>query len=81
MSAPGASAKRVFCSYRGVDRERVEQFVANLQARGIAAWFDQHEIRAGDDTLWVPCGATNVAALGVEQRPDRDLNGGQLAKP
>jgi tetratricopeptide (TPR) repeat protein len=43
--------KKVFCSYRSIDRAEVHAFVDKLRERGLDAWFDQYEIDAGDDIV------------------------------
>jgi tetratricopeptide (TPR) repeat protein len=43
--------RRVFCSHRSVDKPEVEAFARRLREAGIDAWFDQWEIRAGDDIV------------------------------
>src|SRR5215469_9468183 len=43
------SSRRVFLSYRSVDRERVRTIAEALRARGIDAWWDVWEIRPGED--------------------------------
>jgi hypothetical protein len=48
----------VFVSYASEDRMAAETIVAALRARGLAAWYDRDELRAGD--RWKPKIARNV---------------------
>jgi hypothetical protein len=41
--------KKVFLSYRSVDRDRVRVVAETLRAEGIDAWWDVWEIRPGDN--------------------------------
>jgi hypothetical protein len=43
------NAPLAFISYASENRDRVEQLMANLQARGINVWQDRQNLRAGDD--------------------------------
>jgi hypothetical protein len=42
-------APLAFISYASEDRDRVEELMAKLQARGINVWQDRQDLRAGDD--------------------------------
>lgn len=42
-------APLAFISYASENRDRVEQLMAKLQARGINVWQDRQDLRAGDD--------------------------------
>jgi len=42
------TARRVFCSHRGIDKPAVEAFARRLRAAGIDAWLDRWEIAPGD---------------------------------
>ena len=43
------SSKKVFLSYRSVDRDRVRTLAEALRTEGIDAWWDIWEIRPGDN--------------------------------
>jgi hypothetical protein len=40
---------KVFCSYRSVDKARVQDIVEQLKAAGIDPWWDSWEINPGDN--------------------------------
>ena len=44
-------SKKVFCSHRSTDKNKVEDFARRLRAEGIDAWLDKWEIMAGDDIV------------------------------
>ena len=47
-----ATSKKVFCSYRSVDKPEVEAFARRLRtAAGVDAWFDAWEVLAGDNIV------------------------------
>jgi len=46
---PSERAPLAFISYASENRDRVEQLMAKLQARGINVWQDRQDLRAGDD--------------------------------
>ena len=41
----------VFCSHRSVDKPRVREVARTLREAGIDAWFDEWEIKPGDDIV------------------------------
>jgi hypothetical protein len=45
------AALKVFCSFRSADRAAVEAFARRLRERGLNAWFDEWEIKPGDDLV------------------------------
>jgi hypothetical protein len=45
------SPRKVFLSYRSVDRDRVRTVAEALRAEGIDAWWDVWEIRPGDNAI------------------------------
>jgi TIR domain/SIR2-like domain len=59
-AAPGPSAPMAFLSYASEDQEDVDTLAAELEARGIRAWQDKANLRAGDN--W------NEVLLGVIRR-------------
>jgi hypothetical protein len=46
---PSDNAPLAFISYASENRDRVEELMAKLQARGINVWQDRQDLRAGDD--------------------------------
>jgi hypothetical protein len=46
---PSEKAPLAFISYASENRDRVEELMAKLQARGINVWQDRQDLRAGDD--------------------------------
>jgi hypothetical protein len=42
---------KVFCSHRSVDKPRVREVARKLREAGIDAWFDEWEIKPGDDIV------------------------------
>jgi hypothetical protein len=53
MSATQSTRKipKVFCSHRSVDKPRVREVARKLREAGIDAWFDDWEIKPGDDIV------------------------------
>jgi hypothetical protein len=52
LSVPAQSGEKAplaFISYASENRDRVEELMAKLQARGINVWQDRQDLRAGDD--------------------------------
>src|SRR5271169_1850468 len=48
-SLPARNIPKVFCSHRSVDKPRVREVARKLREAGIDAWFDEWEIKRGDD--------------------------------
>lgn len=42
---------KVFCSHRSIDKPRVREIARKLREAGIDAWFDEWEIKPGDDVV------------------------------
>ena len=51
MVAEGTKEPRVFLSYSSKDKGLVRDFATGLEQRGISVWFDEMQLRPGDD--WV----------------------------
>jgi TIR domain len=53
MSAtePAVKNPKVFCSHRSVDKPRVREIARKLRGADIDAWFDEWEIKPGDDVV------------------------------
>src|SRR5271166_3912672 len=53
MSAtqPVVNIPKVFCSHRSVDKTRVRDIARKLREAGIDAWFDEWEIKPGEDIV------------------------------
>lgn len=49
LAQPADNAPLAFISYASENRDRVEELMARLQARGINVWQDRQNLRAGDD--------------------------------